>query len=263
MSATISSINYCPVKSVSFQTIEKCEIKKDIGITGDRIFAFAKDLDLEQVKLFEKNPAERKGKWNKVLTLKNSPALNKYNFIFKDEKLSLVLKDKEILTVDINELNERKKLSEKITELEDSFKQPISLMKNNDFPFFDTSISNKVDFVNSVSLLNIESINDFQKKIDKKIETSIFRGNICIDGIEPWKEREWIGKTIKINNVSFKIEKNIPRCVAINLKPQTDDNSFNLLQSLKKTYNHFDMGIYLTALDDGEINIGNQVTLEL
>ena len=28
MSATISSINYCPVKSVSFQTIEKCEIKK-------------------------------------------------------------------------------------------------------------------------------------------------------------------------------------------------------------------------------------------
>jgi len=259
MSATISSINYCPVKSVSFQTIEKCEIKKDIGITGDRIFAFAKDLDLEQVKLFEKNPAERKGKWNKVLTLKNSPTLNKYNFIFKDEKLSLILKDKEILTVDINELNERKKLSEKIIELEDSFKQPISLMKNNDFPFFDTSISNKVDFVNSVSLLNIESINDFQKKIDKKIETSIFRGNICVDGIEPWKEMEWIGKIIKINNVSFKVEKSIPRCVAINLKPKSDDNSLNLLQLLKKTYNHFDMGIYLTALDDGEISVGSTI----
>ena len=47
MSATISSINYCPVKSISFQTIDKCEIKKDIGIIGDRIFAFAKDLDLD------------------------------------------------------------------------------------------------------------------------------------------------------------------------------------------------------------------------
>jgi uncharacterized protein YcbX len=58
MSATISSINYCPVKSISFQTIDKCEIKKDIGIIGDRIFAFAKDLDLEQVKLFEKSPEE-------------------------------------------------------------------------------------------------------------------------------------------------------------------------------------------------------------
>ena len=261
MSATISSINYCPIKSVSFQTIEKCEIKKNIGIIGDRVFAFAKDLDLQQAKLFEKSSDERKGKWNKVLTLKNSPALNKYNFIFKDEKLTLTLKDQEIFTIDINRLSEREELSNKITELESSLKQPIVLMKNNEFPFFDTSISNKVDFVNSVSLLNIQSINDFQKKIGKKIETSIFRGNICINGIEPWKEREWIGKIIKINGTSFKVEKNIPRCVAINLKPQTDDSSFNLLQSLKKTYNHFEMGIYLTALDDGEIKLSDKVQI--
>ena len=261
MSATISSINYCPVKSVSFQTIEKCEIKKNIGIVGDRAFAFAKDLDLDQVKLFEKSPDKRKGKWNKVLTLKNSPALNKYNFLFHEEKqtLTLTLIDQEILTIDINHTEERQLLSKKLIELEGSLKQPIVLINNDNNPFFDTSISNKVDFVNSVSLLNIQSINDFQKKIDKKIEPSIFRGNICIDGIEPWKEREWIDKIIKVNNVSFKVEKNIPRCVAINLKPQTDDNSFDLLQSLKKTYNHFEMGIYLTALDDGEINIGNTI----
>ena len=261
MSATISSINYCPVKSVSFQTIENCIIKKDIGIVSDRIFAFAKDLDKEQAKLFEKSPDDRKGKWNKVLTLKNSPALNKYNFIFKDEKLTLTLKDKEILTIDINQLEQRQALSNKISELESSLKQPITLMKNREFPFFDTSISNKVNFVNSVSLLNIQSINDFQKKIERNVESSIFRGNICINGIEPWKEREWIGKIIKINNVSFKVEKNIPRCVAINLKPKTDDNSFNLLQSLKKTYNHFEMGIYLTVLNDGQINIGDSISI--
>ena len=262
MSAKITSINYCPVKSVSFQSVENCKIKKNIGIIGDRIFAFAKDLDLEQAKLFEKSAAERKGKWNKVLTLKNSPALNKYNFIFNDEKLTLILKDEEILTIDINKSNERKILSHKISELENSLKQPIILMKNYESPFFDTSISKKVDFVNSVSLLNIQSINDFAKKTNKKIEASIFRGNICFDGVEPWKEREWIGKTIKINNVSFKVEKNIPRCVAINLKPRSDDNSFNLLQLLKKTYDHFDMGIYLTALDDGEINIKDTIDIQ-
>ena len=261
MSATISSINYCPVKSISFQTIEKCKIKKNVGIVGDRIFAFAKDLDLEQTKLFEKSPAQRKGKWNKVLTLKNSPALNKYNFIFKDEKLTLKLKDNEILSIDINQSSEREALSNKISELESSLKQPITLIKNIDFPFFDTSISKKVDFVNSVSLLNIQSVNDFQKKTGKKIEASIFRGNICIDGIESWKEREWIGKIIRINKVSFKVKKNIPRCVAINLKPQTDDNSFNLLELLKKSYNHFDMGVYLSPLDNGEISIGNELIL--
>ena len=81
MSISISSINYCPVKSISFQTIKSCKIKKNIGIVGYRIFAFSKGLDLRQSQLFGKKLEERRGKWNKILTLKNSPSLNKYNFL--------------------------------------------------------------------------------------------------------------------------------------------------------------------------------------
>ncbi len=180
MSPTISSINYCPVKSISFQSIDHCEIKKNIGILGDRIFAFSKNLDQDQVKLFERNPEERKGKWNKILTLKNSPFLNKYNFLLKEEKLTLTFKEKEILTIDVNISSERQKLSNKIIELENSLKEPIVLMKNKDFPFFDTTISKKLDFINSVSLINVQSIIDFQKKIGQEIEVPRFRGNIYI-----------------------------------------------------------------------------------
>ena len=259
MSPIISSIHYCPVKSVSFQSIENCKINKNIGMVNDRIFAFAKELSEDEAKLFEKSPQNRKGKWNKILTLKNSPVLNKYNFHLKENKLILTHKNNELLSIDFNNLSERETLTSKITELESSLKKPLTLMKNTDFPFYDTSISKNVNFVNSVSLLNINSIKDFQDKIGKKIESSIFRGNICIEGIDAWKEREWIGKKIKINNVVFNVEKNIPRCVAINLKPETDDNTFSLLQELKKTYNHYDMGIYLTPETDGEINIGEEL----
>ena len=259
MNCKISSIHYCPVKSVSFQNVDSCEIKKNIGIVGDRIFAFGKDLDINKAALFEKNPEERKGKWNKILTLKNSPVLNKYNFLLKSNNLTLTFKDKEVLTINTNESRERKELSNKILDLESSLKDPIVLMQNTEFPFFDTSVSNKVDFTNSISLLNLQSINDFQNKTDKEIEISRFRGNIYVGGIKAWEERNWIGKIIKINNLSFKVKKNIPRCVAINLKPKTDDNSLNLLQSLKKNYNHFEMGIYLVALDDGKIEIGNNI----
>ena len=137
--------------------------------------------------------------------------------------------------------------------------KPTFLLNNNDFPFFDTSHSNKV--LNSMSLINLNSIGDFEKKINQKVEFQRFRANFYVDGIEAWEERNWINKIIKINNVSFKVEKNIPRCVAINLKPKTDDNALNLLQSLKKTYNHFDMGIYLTALDDGNVEVGDKIEL--
>ena len=255
MNCTISSIHYCPVKSVSFQSIQSCEITKNLGMANDRIFAFSRIIDLEKAKIIEKNPNDRK--LNNFLTLKNSPVLNKYNFIYESGKLTLTQDNKDLISISVDDQNERLLLTNKLMELESSLIKPIFLLKNTDFPFFDTSHSSNV--FNSMSLINLNSIKDFEKKINEKIEIQRFRANFYVDGIEPLEERNWIGKIIKINNFSFKVEKNIPRCVAINLQPKTDDSSINLLQSLKKTYNNFDMGIYLTALEDGKIKLGNKV----
>jgi len=245
MSFLISSINYCPVKSLSFQSIKLCEIKKDLGILNDRIFAFSRNIEPEKARLIERNPNERK--LNNFLTLKNSPVLNKYNFIYENNKLILKLDSKKLISISVDDPKQRSLLSSKLMELESSLIKPISLLENKNFPFYDTSHSNNV--FNSVSLINLNSINDFEKKIGEKVEFERFRGNFYVNGIDAWEERNWIGKIIKINNVSFKVEKNIPRCVAINLKPKTGDKVLNLLRSLKKSYDHFDMGIYLRALD--------------
>ena len=137
MSVSISSINYCPVKSVSFQNINNCQIKKNIGIVGDRIFAFSKGLELDEAKLFEKNLEARRGKWNKILTLKNSPQLNKYNFLFENDKLTLTQNDNEILTINSKDRDEYELLSNKIIEKEKSLQKPMLLMKNKDIPFFE------------------------------------------------------------------------------------------------------------------------------
>ena len=255
MNNSITSINFCPVKSLSFQSLKSCNIKQDRGIVNDRVFAFSRGINLEKAKLIEKNPKKRK--LNILLSLKNSPVLNKYNFIYNKNRLVLNYNGKEIISISTDKPEERSLISEKLAKLEKSLKEPIYLLKNNEFPFFDTSHSNKI--FNSISLININSISDFEKKINEKVEFQRFRGNFYMDGIEPWEERKWIGKTIKINNVSFKVENNIPRCVAINLKPKSDDNSLNLLQSLKKTYNYFDIGVYLTALEDGIINVGDKI----
>ena len=223
-------------------------------MANDRIFAFSRGIDSNKSKLLEKDPNQRK--LNNFLTLKNSPALNKYNFFYKNEKLTLTYQEKELVTISPDNEEERLLLTNKLTELESSLSKPIILLKNKDFPFYDTSHSNKI--FNSMSLVNLKSVDDFQSKINQKVEFERFRANFYVEGIDAWEERNWIGKIIKINNVSFKVEKNIPRCVAINLKPKTD-TTINLLKSLKDQYNHFEMGIYLTALDDGDINIGDKV----
>ena len=258
MNGIISSIYFSPIKSLSFTNIESCEIKKNLGILNDRKFAFSRVIDAEKALLIEKNPNDRK--LNNFLSLKNSPVLNKYNFIYKDNKLALMLGGEEQVSIIADDLDQRSKLINKLIDLESSLKKPIFLLKNNEFPFYDTSNSNKV--FNSISLINLNSIGDFKKRINQKVEFQRFRGNFYVDGIDAWEERNWIGKNIKINNVLFKVERNIPRCVAINLKPKTDHSDLNLLQSLKKAYNHFDMGIYLRSLNDGKIKVGNAIKLE-
>ena len=255
MNCSVVSIHNCPVKTLSLQSLKSCNIKKNIGMTNDRIFAFSRGVNFEKAKLIEKNPNERK--LNNFLTLKNSPVLNKYNFIYEKNNLTLTFKNKELISINLDNSEDLSLISEKLLELETSLAKPIFLLKNSDFPFYDTTNSNNI--MNSISLININSIKDFEKKINEKVEIQRFRGNFHVDGIEPLEERNWINKVIKINNVPFKVEKNIPRCVAINLKPKTDDNSLNLLKSLKKSYDHFDMGIYLTALEDGKINVGDKV----
>ena len=258
MNGIISSIHFSPIKSLSFTNIESCEIKKNLGILNDRKFAFSRVVDAEKALLIEKNPNERK--LNNFLSLKNSPVLNKYNFTYKDNKLALILGGEEQISITADDLDQRSKLINKLIDLESSLKKPMFLLQNNEFPFYDTSNSNKV--FNSISLINLNSIEDFEKRINQKVEFQRFRGNFYVDGIDAWEERNWIGKNIKINNVLFKVERNIPRCVAINLKPKTDNSDLNLLQSLKKAYNHFDMGIYLRSLNDGKIKVGNTIKLE-
>tara|TARA_B110000967_G_C18786611_1_gene511108 strand:+ start:191 stop:970 length:780 start_codon:yes stop_codon:yes gene_type:complete len=255
MSILIKSIYFSPVKSLSFVNIKSCEIKKGLGILNDRKFAFSRIIEAEKVLSAENNPNERK--LNNFLTLKNSPVLNKYNFRYKNNKLTLIFDSKELISVKPDDSKQRSLLINKLVELESSLLKPIFLLQNKEFPFYDTSHSYKV--FNSISLINLKSIEDFEKKIGKKIEPQRFRGNLYIDGLDAWDERNWIGKIIKINNTLFKVERNIPRCVAINLKPKTDDNNLNLFQSLKETYNQFDMGVYLRALNDGNVEVGHTI----
>ena len=182
MNGIISSIHFSPIKSLSFTNINSCEIKKNLGILNDRKFAFSRVIDLEKALLIEKNPNKRK--LNNFLSLKNSPVLNKYNFTYKDNKLALMLGGEEQISIIADDLDQRSKLINKMTDLESSLKKPIFLLQNNEFPFYDTSNSNKV--FNSISLINLNSIGDFEKRINQKVEFQRFRGNFYVEGIDAW-----------------------------------------------------------------------------
>ena len=251
----IKKLFFSPVKSLSFQNISKCEIIKNIGIKFDREIAFSRNADIEFAKELENNSYSRNHK--DFLSLKNTVSLNKYAFYRYENKLTLNLKQKKIIEINLENKNDHILLCKKLIEIEEKIKHPTYLLINNKFPFFDTTHSKETH--NTISLINMNSIKDLSKKLGKEIEYERFRGNIYIDNLDAWKEREWIGKTITINKVKFKVDMHIPRCSATNLKPETDMNTINLPLEIKKIYNHSDMGVYLKAEENGLIQENDKI----
>ena len=254
MKPIVSSIHFSPIKSLSFQSINTAIIKKDIGFEDDRIFAFSRAIDMSLAKTIEKDPSERE--LIHFLTLKNSPVLNKYDFKFENGMISISENNKEISTYSIED---KEAISKEISVLEPNLPGPIFFLKNKLFPFYDTTNSSNV--ANTISLINLNSIKDFNQKINKEIEFERFRGNIYVKDLKAFEERNWINRIIKINEAEFKVLKHIPRCSATNLKINSDQADINLPNELKKVYGHMDMGIYLYPLNNGKISVNDQINV--
>ena len=248
----IENLFYSPVKSISFEESESLNVLTDRGIESDRIFAFVQNLDSNSIKNLIEDPKSRK--LNNFLTLKNSPELNQYNFIYAKNKLILKKKDEIIITINPFSKNEKKLLCDKINQIILKDKK-LDLLMDEKNPFFDTMPNN------SISLINKKSISDFSNKISTNIEIERFRANIYIDGIAAWEERDWIGKTININNINFFVSDEISRCSATNLKPSTDIVTINLPNQLKKTYDHINMGLYIVPQQNGVISKEDKIII--
>ena len=241
----IKNLYFSPVKSLSFNNVDNLEIIKNIGIKNDRIFAFSNNLNFKDIELIKNNPLKRE--IYKFLSLKKYPELNEYNFLLENNFLILEFENKIILKTDINNQHEVKILCSKLEDMLPNINN-INLLKDSMNPFFDT-MPNK-----SISLINLNSIKDFEKLSNYQVEHERFRGNIYVEDLDKWEERKLVGKVLSINDIKFKVIKEIPRCSATNIKPKTSDINLNIPFNLKKIYNHINLGIYLDPLNDGKIN---------
>ncbi len=248
----IKNLYFSPVKSLSFNNVDTLEVIKFIGIKNDRIFAFTNNLTFRDIELIKNNPLKRN--IYKFLSLKKYPELNKYNFLLEDNYLILEFENNIILKTDIDNQDQIKILCNKLEEILPNINN-INLLKDSKNPFFDT-MPNK-----SISLINLNSIKDFENLSNHQVEHERFRGNIYVENLDKWEERKLVGKILSINDIKFKVVKEIPRCSATNIKPKTSDINLNIPLNLKKIYNHINLGIYLDPLNDGKINNGDLIII--
>ena len=113
-----------------------------------------------------------------------------------------------------------------------------------------------------LSVINLASIRDLERVEQKKIDPLRFRANVYIDGLEPWQEFDWIGRTITIDGkTAFRCEERITRCAAINVDPDTGARDLTLPRTLTAAFGHMDMGLYVSVVEDHRICRGAEIAL--
>jgi uncharacterized protein YcbX len=111
----------------------------------------------------------------------------------------------------------------------------------------------------AISIVNLASVRDFAARIGQPVDPLRFRGNIHVDGLEPWVEREWVGRELALGGVRVRLLSDIGRCAATMVNPRTAERDLKVLKDLQSHYGHTQLGSYARVLGAGTVRVGDPV----
>ena len=247
----IKKLFYSPFKSMNMVEINQIKLNKKFGIENDRVFCFTRFLDEKEALFFQNNRKSRN--IINYLSMKHSAVLNQYDFQILKKEISLFKSEKKLITIQNTSFSDLQKIVYAFKKEESLEKDKIFLLHNTKNPFFDYMREN------TISLINLESLNNFNQKTKCNIDLERFRANIYIDGLEPFDELKWIGKKIIISKKEFEVFNSIPRCKATHYPYKSTIADVNVPYLLKQNYGHINMGIYLRPTSSASISLDSSI----
>lgn len=122
---------------------------------------------------------------------------------------------------------------------------PGSAMTDTDFP--------------SISLINLATHRAIEAELGQEISPLRWRGNLLLDGFDPWVEMDWIGKTLSIGEAQLEVKEQITRCMATTANPETGERDADTLGALKSGWDHQECGVYAVVTKSGAFRQGDKV----
>lgn len=110
-----------------------------------------------------------------------------------------------------------------------------------------------------ISLINLATVRQLEETMSAEVDPLRFRANIYIDGVAPWEEMSWLGKTVMIGEVQFRCTLRTRRCAVTSVDPKSGEKNIGVVQALVSSQGHQDLGVYLTAEGNGRIQVGDSL----
>ncbi len=113
----------------------------------------------------------------------------------------------------------------------------------------------------SISLINRASHGEVAAQIGRNISPNRWRANLLLDGLEPWEERGWIGKRIRVGQAELEVRKHITRCMATAASTRTGERDADTLKALSDGWGHQEFGINAEVVKSGTLSTGDSIEM--
>ncbi len=111
----------------------------------------------------------------------------------------------------------------------------------------------------SISLINLASHAEVARRIGRDISPLRWRANLLLDGLEPWAERDWIGRRIRVGGAELEVREHITRCRATTASTRSGERDADTLGALEAGWGHRQFGIYAVVTKTGDLHHGDPV----
>lgn len=244
----VSGIYRYPIKGLSPQPLPGIALEADKPFPFDRVFA----LTRPGVPIDPDEP-----KWAKkglfiMLMLEEQLAQVQTRLDIDTMHLTIAANGTQLLAANLDSEADRAEVERFFQRLVAKLPVPPRLVRARRGHFMD-----KPD--NVMSLINVATVRSLEELWGCKIDPLRFRANFYIDGAKPWQEFDWIGSDIRLGDAVFRVDRRNGRCSATNVDPLTGVRDLDIPGSLRASFGHKDLGVYLVARKGGKVVVGDPV----
>lgn len=255
MTGILRNLYHYPIKGLSAQALDAVSLRVGEGFPMDRMLGFAR-----QGSGFDPTNPRPLPK-SKFVVLAQDAGLATLRTTYDPEAAVLTIagagRRQFDLSTDTGSAAAARHLAEHLDYAPDAHPQLCAAAPHR---FTDVSVVS-ANLMNAVSLINLDSVAALSAQVGQEVSAQRFRGNIVFSGLPAFSELDWVGRQIRIGEVTLKGVLRTKRCPATQVNLDTGTRDLDVPALLRKHYGHADMGIYCEVLTAGTIQPGDAIEL--
>ncbi len=111
-----------------------------------------------------------------------------------------------------------------------------------------------------ISILSRSSLAELEARTGRPLGLARWRGNLWLDGLPAFAERELIGRILRLGEVELRVTDHIGRCAATSADTTSGQIDLDMVAALENLYGHHDFGIFAEVVTGGTIRVGDEVS---